>query len=146
MFYSKSTNGFYSTEIHGDKIPSDAIEITIEKHAALIHAQCSGKLIQADADGNPITSDPIPKTAEELRERIEVTAFQAQAALARSGKYDAILKIMESTDTPLEMKLAWNKAQSFKRLSPTVLAMAQLLQLSESQLDDLFALAKTIEA
>ena len=32
MFYSKSTGGFYDAEIHGNNIPSDAVEITKEKY------------------------------------------------------------------------------------------------------------------
>ena len=52
MFYSKSANGFYSREIHGDNIPADAVEITIEEHAALLDGQRQGKLIAADADGS----------------------------------------------------------------------------------------------
>jgi hypothetical protein len=105
---------------------------------------------KSDVEYNEVYSksqpDIIGPTIEEARANVEVSAFQAQAALARLGKYDAVVAIMNNAETPLEMSLAWNKAQTFKRLSPTVLAMSQLLKLSDVQLDDLFALAKTIEA
>ena len=39
MFYSKSTGGFYATEIHGKNIPDDAVEITIEAQIAALRAQ-----------------------------------------------------------------------------------------------------------
>lgn len=67
MFYSKSTGGFYSREIHGDNIPADAVEITKELHAALIEGQSQGKLITADENGKPVLQDrPAPTKAELL--------------------------------------------------------------------------------
>lgn len=62
MFYSKSTGGFYSADVHGDNIPADAVEITLEEHAALLNAQSQGKRIQADADGRPVAADHVPST------------------------------------------------------------------------------------
>ena len=53
MFYSATTGGFYTREIHGDNIPADAVEITAEQRAALLEGQSQGKLIQADANGKP---------------------------------------------------------------------------------------------
>lgn len=80
------------------------------------------------------------------RESMEVTAFQAKAAIARSGLYDPVVELMHHPDTPLETKLAWEEVLTFKRLSPTVLTMGAALGLTDSQLDDLFGLAATIEA
>ena len=71
MFYSKSTNGFYSREIHGENIPSDAVEITAEDHAALIEGQSQGKRIVADKNGFPILVDPPKPTSAEIWERIK---------------------------------------------------------------------------
>jgi hypothetical protein len=82
----------------------------------------------------------------DARQTVRVTAFQAHAAIARSGLYEQVETLMTADDTPLEVKLAWNKAQEFRRLSPVVLAMAAKLGLTDKQLDDLFALAETIEA
>ena len=67
MFYSKTTNGFYSHEIHGDAIPSDAVEITAEEHFALLEGQSQGKRIQADKNGYPFLADPPAPTEEELQ-------------------------------------------------------------------------------
>jgi hypothetical protein len=58
MFYSKSTGGFYTTEIHGENIPSDAKEITSELYIALLDGQTEGKQISSDNDGNPILIVP----------------------------------------------------------------------------------------
>lgn len=51
MYYSKSTNGFYTRDIHGGNIPADAVEITSAEHTALIEGQGQGKRIIADAGG-----------------------------------------------------------------------------------------------
>jgi hypothetical protein len=53
MFYSKLTNGFYDTEIHGEKIPDDAFEITPEEYDLLLKGQSTGGQIKADSSGKP---------------------------------------------------------------------------------------------
>jgi hypothetical protein len=59
--FSKSTCGFYRREIHGDNVPSDAVEITSEEHAALLGLQSQGKTIKGDLNGNPVAIDsPLP--------------------------------------------------------------------------------------
>ena len=60
MFFSPSTNGFYDLDIHGDKIPADAVEITAYHHAALINGQSQGKVITADTNGFPVLQEPAP--------------------------------------------------------------------------------------
>lgn len=54
MFYSKSTNGFYSTKVNGKNIPKDAVEITDEAYQSLMMAQSEGKIIVVDESGSPI--------------------------------------------------------------------------------------------
>lgn len=66
MFYSKTTNGFYTREIHGENIPADAVEINAEQHAALLQGQSEGKLIVADENGYPVLVDQPAPTAEQL--------------------------------------------------------------------------------
>lgn len=63
-YYSKSNNGFYTSEIN-DSIPSDAVRIANEVWVSLLDGQANGKVIQPDADGNPALFDPVP-TAEDL--------------------------------------------------------------------------------
>lgn len=59
MFYSKTTGGFYDSEIHGESIPSDAVEISKEEHASLLAAQSAGKVIVADKKGKPKAVDVV---------------------------------------------------------------------------------------
>lgn len=91
MFYSKSTGGFYSTEIHGDNIPSDAVEITNEQHQALIDGQSQGKMIQADANGRPALVDPPPPTTEQIIAQYTAGVQQHLDNFARTRGYDNIL-------------------------------------------------------
>ncbi len=60
LFYSPGTNWFYKSDIHGDNIPSDAVEITAEQHAALLQGQSQGLVITADENGYPVLIDPPP--------------------------------------------------------------------------------------
>jgi hypothetical protein len=83
MFYSESTGGFYSTYIHGDGIPADAVEITDAEHTALLDGQSLGKIITADQDGRPMLSDPPAPTAEEIWERIKAR----RDGLSENGGY-----------------------------------------------------------
>lgn len=71
MFYSPSTNGFYTPEVHGTAIPADAVEITAEQHAALLEGQSTGKVIAADANGNPVLQDPPKPTPAQIWEAIK---------------------------------------------------------------------------
>lgn len=87
------------------------------------------------------------------RQATEVTRFQARAALYETvdesdGQrlFDKVEAIMANPTTPMLYKLAWQDASSFRRMSPTALAIGQLLGRSAEQLDQLFLLAKTIEA
>lgn len=89
MFYSKSTGGFYSREIHGDNIPADAVENTVAEHAALLEGQSQGKCIVGDANGRPALQDPAPSEPP-TGERIEAQRLRAYAdPLTGSDRYFA---------------------------------------------------------
>lgn len=85
MYFAQSTAGFYDRSIHGDNIPSDAVVITSEEHAALIDGQSQGKHIVADANGFPVLQDPPPPTAVEIWERIKATRDTIKAGGVKVG-------------------------------------------------------------
>lgn len=85
MKYAKSTNGFYDEAIHGDSIPADAVEITIEERAALLEGQSHGKRIVADANGFPVLSDPPAPTAAEIWDRIKSKRDAVKAGGVKVG-------------------------------------------------------------
>lgn len=57
MKYSKSTGGFYLTEIHGVNIPSDVVDISDARYSELMIGQAAGHAISADTDEMPILVD-----------------------------------------------------------------------------------------
>ena len=76
MFYSKTTGGFYDTAIHGDNIPTDAVEITANQHRELIEGQSQGKRITADENGFPVLADP-PTPNPQIQTNAEALAYLA---------------------------------------------------------------------
>lgn len=91
MFYSKSTGGFYTREIHDDNIPADAVEITVEEHQALLEGQSQGKRIVADESGRPILQDPPPPTPEQIMAECVERTQKRLDDFARTRNYDNIL-------------------------------------------------------
>jgi hypothetical protein len=85
----------------------------------------------------PIPPAPVPQT---------VSRFQARAALHLAGLLEQVESLMQSPETDMLARLAWQDAQEFKRQSPTVLAMAAALSLDDEALDALFTTASGIEA
>jgi hypothetical protein len=86
LFYSKSTGGFYDDSIHtAAQIPSDAVAITEVQHQALLTGQSAGKLITADANGNPILVDPPAPPLADVQSRSLVALDDAAEVLR--GKF-----------------------------------------------------------
>jgi len=67
-YYSPSTGGFYTPDIHGEAIPDDAVKIPARRHLALLEGQGAGGEIVAGPRG-PIVRMPTSSRAE-LLERV----------------------------------------------------------------------------
>ena len=80
------------------------------------------------------------------RERMIVSPFQARSALKQAGLLGQVEQLMGAPETEDTTRLAWQMATEFRRLSPTIDAIAQRINLSDEQLDDLFAAAAKIIA
>jgi len=91
MFYAKSTNGFYDAAIHGDNIPADAVEITVEEHQALLEGQSQGKIISADKNGKPVLKDPPPPTPEQIIAQYDAAVQQRLDDFAKTRNYTNIM-------------------------------------------------------
>lgn len=94
MFFSALTGGFYSREIHGDNIPSDAVEITTEQHAALLEGQSQGQVIVAGRDGKPYLeapAEPVPDTLEQVHAKRQAAYAAESDPLKNEAEYDAIV-------------------------------------------------------
>lgn len=66
FFWSNTTKGFYNSELHGNKIPRDAIEITEEEWKDLLDGNASGKVIAVE-DGKVVTVDAPNPSNDDLR-------------------------------------------------------------------------------
>lgn len=94
MFFSASTGGFYATEIHGNNMPGDVVEITAEEHAALLEGQSQGKLIDFDEAGRPFLADPpppAPDTIEQVQAKRQAAYVAESDPLKNEAEYDAII-------------------------------------------------------
>ncbi|WP_077478670.1 DUF4376 domain-containing protein [Rodentibacter trehalosifermentans] len=67
IFYSPKTKGFYVSEIHGDDIPSDKIEIPAGEYQALLDGQEQGWQITENEKGKPILAVPAPSKYHNLK-------------------------------------------------------------------------------
>lgn len=88
FFYSKSTKGFYTEDIHGNDIPEDVVEVSLEEHKELMDGQANGKKIVPDETGNPILIDFVPSpediAEQENRNAIKQSALNKLMALGLS--------------------------------------------------------------
>lgn len=69
IYYSKSTKGFYHTEVQGNNRPSDCVEVTQQDYDALMKANSEGWAIIPGEDGRPTLAETqfIPMTYDMLR-------------------------------------------------------------------------------
>lgn len=68
-YYSASAQGFFTSEVNGENIPSDCVEITEEYKAYLLSSESSAKKIAPDENGYPIIVDAV--LSDENRVMIE---------------------------------------------------------------------------
>jgi hypothetical protein len=93
IYYASSTGGFYDTDIHGENMPKDAVEITPELHRELIAGQSPGKRIMPPDGGHPLPwlADAPPPTLEEARTRKLATlndAYESVMGYIQAGYPD----------------------------------------------------------
>ncbi|MFU2315958.1 tail fiber assembly protein [Rahnella sp. PCH160] len=113
-FYSANNNSFYAAQLKIDYEesangwPEDAIIISNETYAALLEGRYKGKKIIADYNGNPILSEPVPPTQQELiseaKSNLELLMTAANYAVA--PLQDAF-DIGDATGEELTLLKAW---------------------------------------
>lgn len=89
---------------------------------------------------------PAPYIAPPAPVPAVVSRYQARAALHNAGLLTTVEVLMSNPATPFLARLAWKEVVQFERNSPTILAMATLLPLTDEQLDALFVAAAEIRA
>ena len=103
----------------------------------------NGEVIEFPAQAEIDAEDAAAALAAE-RASMVVSRFQARAALLQNNLLDTASGAIAQADAMSQ--LAWEDAQEFRRNSPLVNSIGGALSLTDEQLDDLFRLAKTIEA
>lgn len=143
MYYAKSTGGFYDRDIHGDRIPEDAVEITKAEHTALLAGQAEGKRIAPDAGGVPVLQEPPPFVAPDVD---QVTMRQARLALLESGKLDLVAYAIDQLSEPdrTKARIEWEFAQDVRKDWPLIQALAPSIGLDAAALTALFNRAATL--
>nr|DAS24927.1 MAG TPA: hypothetical protein [Caudoviricetes sp.] len=97
IYYS---DGFYIDDIHGAKIPNEAVAISQDKYIELLNGQSQGKQIIADKTGKPVLIDPQPSVAHILNLDTltwEISA-EKQTALLAQRKEGLLNKLADKAD------------------------------------------------
>lgn len=93
---------------------------------------------EAWLEGEPMPSwyqTPVPAGVE------EVTSWQLTRALIETGMIAAVEALVAAPATNPLIKYGWNKATTYNRRDPVVLAAQAGMGLTDAQVDGLFALA-----
>jgi hypothetical protein len=88
---------------------------------------------------------PVLPSVQQERETWSVSRFQARQSLLNAGLLDQADDLIRASGDALIIG-AWDDAQIFERLSPTIQSMAAALELTDETVDDLFRQAMQIEA
>lgn len=93
------------------------------------------------------------KTQKEIADKIELwrnaavcSPFQGRMALVNASLMTQVEAIIADAATPQETKIAWEYALEWRRMSPMIVTLGATLNLTDSQIDDLFKDAQTIVA
>lgn len=96
MKFSKSSGGFFDTEINGECCPADAVEISIDLWQELLIAQANGKVILGNSVGFPVALDKppdSPPSTDELKAAYVNAVQNALDTKAKERGYDGILSL-----------------------------------------------------
>ena len=89
--------------------------------------------------------DTFEEAYSRLATQITITRAQAKLALLHIGLLDTLEAFMANPTTPRNYKIAWEDALTFKRNSPTIVAVSQILNLTDEQVDELFCFGSSLK-
>lgn len=105
-------------------------------------------LVEGPTPPEPPPFAPYVPTEEEIlaakRALMVVSPLQAKAALLQAGMLDTVEAYVLGQDTDRLVKLAYNNAIEWRRLSPMIEQMGSALGISPEQMDEVFVLAESI--
>lgn len=114
VFYSATTNGFYSSELKDDYVtagtwPGDTIEISDRWYNQLFEGQSNGKIITANEYGQPVLKDLPEPTREEL-----ISTAETQKQYLISEATIVIAPLQDALDLGIETEHEISKLQAWK--------------------------------
>jgi len=134
----------YDSEIHGDNIPQEAVEVSEDLFWQTINE--TDGVWKIDPDTGEISKHSFPPAPPYVPQ--QVTRAQGKAALITAGLWSAVESYVDAIADPTEKALALvalNDTTHWNRTSPFLNDAAAALGLTEQQMDDLFTQAATIE-
>lgn len=66
IYYSATTNGFYTDEVHGDNKPADSQQINETEYKSIILKLTDGSQLASNKKGEPITVDKSPLSTDAI--------------------------------------------------------------------------------
>lgn len=115
MFFSPSTGGFYNDLMKADyeaagSWPDDVISVSDRWYNWLIQGQSEGKIITVNEYGQPILSEPLPPSVEQL-----IYEAEARKTTLMQAAGDAIAPLQDAVDLDIatskenSLLLDWKK-------------------------------------
>lgn len=139
-FYSAQEKGFYLSQIHGDEIPQDSVEISVGLYEELLLGTQNGLIIIV-VDGAISLVDPISLLSDEektqlKRERMPtLTPIEFDIKLNNAGLYDTVQDLIKDN---FELRIAYNRATFFSRTDPFIDQARIALGLTNEQVDTIW--------
>ena len=90
IYYSKSANGFFDSEVNPSIVPSDAKEISAQIRNDLLAVLATGKVLASDKSGLPIAVDPT-YTNDQIIAQYNNAAQVNLDKVAKSWGYDSLV-------------------------------------------------------
>ena len=144
MFYSIKEKTFCDEILH--KKSKGDIDVTDEEYQYLVDERAKGFVIFVGNDG-ALSIREQEHAAVLAKQCTPAQGLVALFALKRITE-DNILEAIAQVADPVQQytaRIGYQRATSWERGSPTMQAMAKLLQLSEEDLDALFAHVVTVQ-
>ena len=156
IVYQADPDGYFVGQTWADESPEEAGVFLIPGNAykdAPPGAPATGTLWRRAASGDswvmePIPSEPEPETVPVVpRLCTPAQGLVALFALKQITEDDVLAAIARIPDDVQRYtaRIGYQRTTTWERYSPTMQAMAQLLQLSETDLDELFAYAVNVQ-
>lgn len=92
------------------------------------------------------TQSEIEARLEQWRQFTTCSPFRGRTALRRAGLFSQVEAMIALPETPDEVKDAWEYAIEWRRMDPMIISLATALNMTDTQVDDLFKAAAQIAA